>query len=176
MSNALEQLVRPFQAPNTIGTRRIVSTQTVITPDPVIVTWGQAGDMPVAVEVPPGEDPLLLAFEVKKKARHDLIARETERVRITNPEDENQYVIVERIKKATFKEKNAEAVAAYPKGSTITSTQTTTESSPPAGWEATEPQPKTDGTGPKDGTYPLKIEERDYYINWPPGENETVIV
>lgn len=180
MSNALEQLVRPFQSPDAIATRRIVRSQTTITPDPVVVTWGEAGDMPVAVEVPAGEDPQEIGFEVKKRARHDLVARETEKFKITNPDDPNQYVIAERLKKATFKEKNVDAVAAFPKGSTATSTQTTPGASPPGTWQPGETQVNTDGTGPlqqgeERRTYPLTIETRDYYISWPPAPNETPI-
>jgi hypothetical protein len=169
----LETLVRPFQSPTPIGTRRITPVRTAVATETAGGRWGKPGNMPVPVEVPPGEDPLLVSFEVKKRKEHQDVSRETEKVRIQNPDDPDQYVIAERIKKITFKEKKAEAMAAYNAGSG-TITTTTPGASPNGQWQPGETQVNSDGTQPgaQQSTYPLKVEERDYILNWPASPNE----
>lgn len=168
---SLEALVRPFQAPQSTATRRIVPVRTQVPPETAGVKWGVAGDLPVAVEVPVGEDPLAFSFEVTKRAAHNAIKMETERVRVENPDDPNQYLITERIKRVTFKEKDAAALAAYPKGGSVT--KTTPGASNHENWQPGETQVNTDGTGRLQGgeqrvTYPLKIEEREFVFDiWP---------
>jgi hypothetical protein len=167
----LESLIRPYQAPSTIGTRRIVTVRTKVPEETAGGTWGVAGNLPVAVEVPPGEDPALLSFTTKKKKDHEEISRVTEKVRVENPDDPSQYVVVERIKSVKFKEKNAETLAAY-SGAGGTVTKTTPGASPSGQWQPGETQVRTDGTGPTQPgeervTYPLQVEERNYTLNWP---------
>lgn len=162
----LEALVRPFQAPAPTATRRIVSVRTKVPTETAGVAWGAAGALPTAVEVPPGADPFLFNFNVKKWNQET--SRETETVRVENPSDPSQYVMVERIKKITFKEKDPETVATYPKASSATVTQVTT---PPPGMVAAPAQVSTDGTGPTPDSW-VTIDEREYELNWPEGEGE----
>lgn len=177
----LESFVRPFQRPENLGTRRIRSVTTQVPDQTAGGTWGIAGNLPVAVEVPPGEDPALLSFTVSKRKEHREVSRETERVRVENPDDPNQYVIIERIKSVRFKEKKPESIAAYNSGSAGTVTKTTPGASPQSQWQPGETQVKTDGVtdgGPYDPRkglplYPLKVEERDYILIWPPGPNDS---
>jgi hypothetical protein len=173
-----EPLVRPWQSSAAVATRRIVSVRAQVATETAGGTWGVAGTLPTAVEVPVGEDPQSIAIEVKKTKRQDAVQRDIERVKVTNPDDPDQFVVVERIKRIRFKEKDADSVAAFPKTSSATATQTTAGASPPGTWQPGETQVQTDGTGAlqkgeERSTYPLKIEERDFYINWPPGPNET---
>ena len=171
----LETLVRPFETGSPIGTKRITPVRTEVPTETAGGRWGKAGNLPVPVEIPPGEDPLTVGFEVKKRKEHDDVSRETEKVRIENPNDPDQFVIAERIKKITFKEKQAEAMAAYNTGSGSV-TQTTPGASPNSQWQPGETQVKSDGSAVQPGqeniTYPLKVEERDYNFNWPANPNE----
>src|SRR5580765_6353879 len=107
----LESLVRPSQSPVTLGTRRITPVRTQVATDTAGGTWGVAGNLPVAVEVPPEADPLVFNFEVKKSKEHQEVSRETEKIRVQNPNDPDQYVVIERLKSVRFKEKKAETIA-----------------------------------------------------------------
>lgn len=171
-----ESLVRPFQKTTTSPTRRVVAQRTEVEVTEAGTTWGDAGTLPEATEVPAGESPLDISFEVRKTKRQDEVSRETERVKVTNPDDPSQYVVVERVKKISFKEKDPEAVAAYPQpGGTSTSTVV----SPGSGvLQPGETQVHTDGSGvlqPGESQVkyaPLKVEQRDYYLNNTRGPNE----
>lgn len=172
----LESLVRPYQAPAPVSTKRITPVRTDVPDETAGGRWGKAGNLPVPVEVPPGEDPLLINFEVKKKKEHNEVSRETEKVRVENPDDPNQYVITERIKKITYREKKAETLAAYNNGSGSV-TQTTPGASPVSQWQPGETQVNSDGSGPTQPgeervTYPLKVEDRTYTFTWPVGPND----
>jgi hypothetical protein len=171
----LESLVRPFESPAPLGTRRITPVRTEVPTETAGGTWGVAGQLPVAVEVPPGEDPQLLSFDTKKRKEHREVSRDTERVRVENPDEPNQYVVIERLKSVRFREKKPDTIAAFnPSGSF---TLATPGASPIGTWQPGETQVRTDGTGPMQPgesrqTYPLTVEDRDYFLNWPPGPND----
>ncbi|MCK1668617.1 hypothetical protein [Bradyrhizobium sp. 153] len=97
---SLEKVVRPFQAGDVFAPRVMPPTQpaVVITDDdPSTLTWEakNSGDYDL------GEDPWLSGFNaswIEDKSR-----RQTETVRVQNPDDDTQYVDIERINKAVFK-------------------------------------------------------------------------
>lgn len=166
----LETLVRPFTTPNPLGTRRITTVRTKVPTETSGGTWGVAGNLPVAVEVPPGEDPLSIGIATQKKTNHIEISRETEKVRVENPEDPNQYVIVERIKNIGFKDKNPDTLAAFKKTGSVT--QTTPGASPSDQWQPGETQISTDGVDVARDLADLRqidYLEAYYELNWPPG-------
>lgn len=172
----LETLVRPFETKSPLATKRITPVRAEVPTETAGGRWGKAGNLPVPVEVPPGEDPLTIGFEVKKSKEHDLVSRETEKVRVQNPDDPNQYVVIERLKSASFKDKKPDTLAAYNAGSGSVS-QATPGASPNSQWQPGEVQVKSDGSsvgipGQQPVTYPLKIEDTKYNFNWPPGPNE----
>lgn len=171
----LETLVRPFAAPNPLGTRRITPVRTAVPTETAGGTWGVAGNLPQAVEVPPGEDPTFFNFEVKRSKEHNDVSHETEKVRIENPDDPSQYVIAERIKSIKFREKKPETIAAYNNSGSVTVVNPNGTGA--VGWQHGVTQVNTDGTGPTQAgeeriTYPLKVEDRTYTINWPASPNE----
>lgn len=102
----LEGIIRPFQQPDRLTRRRIVATNTKLDVNPVSLTWGEAGNLPVPQTT--------VNFTVKKEKDHIEISRETELVRIENPDDPSQYVMVERPKNITFREKGAPTYPTYP--------------------------------------------------------------
>lgn len=53
--------------------------------------WGQVGSLPSGEEVDTVQD-----FNVQKDEEHTEISRKSEDVRITNPDDDRDYVLVER--------------------------------------------------------------------------------
>lgn len=115
---SLEQLVRPFARPDTLSRRRIIASNTKVEVQPAILSWGTAGsiDSPREVEA---VDPLLIAVELKKD--HDEFTepapgmrREVERVRVENPDDPNQYVMVERIRRISFQKPVSNTLATGP--------------------------------------------------------------
>lgn len=172
-----EQIVRPSETPRTLTTRRILSTREVVEVTEARAAWGKTGQLPTAVEVPPGEGPFLFNFTVKEKKEHNAVDIKTQRIKVVNPDDNNQYVVTERIKSITFREKKASTIAAYPEYNTSTATQTQPGASPPETWQPGETQVNTDGTGPLQPgetrqTYPLKVEDRTYNITWPTAPNE----
>lgn len=182
---ALEILVRRYQKPQTSSGRRLISTREVVDVQPAILSWGAPGQLPEKVEVPIGEVPPLYAFEVKKKGKEQQeTAKVTEKVRIENPDDPDQYVVTERIKSIRFKEKDPDKLKSYPdrKNSTAYAGATDVEN-----WQPGETQVNSDGTGPTqpgetrvkyDDTVPLTVESRDFlfksaegfYTNIPPDQ------
>lgn len=108
----LEQIIRPFQSPNTLPTRRLVSNSTKIPEQSAAVAWGSAGTLPAPEK---REDNTSgLNFEVVKCDDH---YSETNRaynvVRIENPDDASQYVMVERINKISFNKKSETELQMY---------------------------------------------------------------
>lgn len=97
---SLEKVVRPFQTGDVFAPRVLPPTQpgqVVTQTEPSTMTWSgeNSGDYDQ------GPDPWLYGYNanwVEDKSR-----RETETVRVENPDDPDQYVEIERINKAVFK-------------------------------------------------------------------------
>jgi len=93
----LERIVRPFQTNDVFNARRLPISQAVSgeTPPEIQMTWQGAADGTYTEEAPPGA----LSIEVTEWRETD---RKTEKVRVENPDDKEQFVQVERIKRMTF--------------------------------------------------------------------------
>lgn len=125
----IEQIVRPFQSPTPLNTRRVIPSSTKEAPQTATIIWGKPGTMPVAVESAADQPVPMPGVNVKTKKvtdRNVEKSRETETIRIENPNDPSQYVIVERVKKITFDKispptlqgaSSAGGVTAYPSSS-----------------------------------------------------------
>lgn len=135
-----EQIVRPFQRLPTQTTQRIIASRTKIDVPDAIAQWGQAGTLPGAIEITPTEDGF--AFKVVDcDERFQENSRETEDIRIENPDDPNQYVVDQRIKKITFnKQEPAQTTFSYNKTSTAYAPSPAASGSP-----ATFPAPLNTG-------------------------------
>lgn len=104
--SGLEGIIRPFQQPDRLTRRRIVATNTKLTVQPVSLTWGEAGTLP--------EPQVGVNFSLKKEKQHVAIEVNYKPVRVENPDDSSQYVMVNRPTSIRFKEKAAPTFATYP--------------------------------------------------------------
>lgn len=100
---SLEKVVRPFQSGDVFAPRVMPPTQPaafVTEGDTSTMTWAgsNTGDYDL------GPDATVFGFDVRWE--EDKSRRETETVRVENPEDESQYVEIERINKAVFKQRS----------------------------------------------------------------------
>lgn len=94
----LEQIVRPFQAPDSL-IKRLNSTLVVQAPSGIpTLAWGAAGTAPT---------PFAVSFTVTGPINQFYeIDRQVTPVRIQNPDDSTQYVIAQRVDSVTFKKKS----------------------------------------------------------------------
>jgi len=100
----IENIVRPFQTPLVMGTKRVV-VQVVSAPGADAgISWGTAGTVPAAGQVPKDETPAGYGFTLELcDDTMDENNRETEDVRVENPDDPSQYIIYKRAKSINFK-------------------------------------------------------------------------
>lgn len=178
---SFEQLVRPAQKTSILPTRRILSTREVVEVQPAGATWGKAGTLPTAIEVPPEEDPAGISFTVKKDKEHtlDYEGSKKQKVRVENPNDPGQFVVEERLVKAKFVDKKPDTVPVYrvnPDGSEASSDRTTVYS--PGGSSIETVRSDTDTTygviDPR-ALVPLKVDSNKYVLIYPPAPNEIII-
>ena len=101
----MEQLVRPFQQPAVIATLRIHSVRDKVTVDPAIITWGAVGKLPEAIQQTDEFDGINFKIGECDDSNTEL-SRETSDIRVQNPDDPTQYVMVRRISKIAFKKKS----------------------------------------------------------------------
>jgi hypothetical protein len=100
MSFALETIVRPFQTPVVINQGRVVVSRLKVPVTPAELRWGTVGTLPTAVEAPPGTE----NFNVQDcNSGFSETTRGTTDVRVENPNDKNQFVMVRRINNIAFK-------------------------------------------------------------------------
>ena len=179
-----EQIVRPAQKVSVTPTRRILSTREIVEVKPAGATWGKPGTLPVAIEVPPEEDPAGISFTVKKDKEHELDyeGSKKQKVRVENANDPNQFVVEERLIKAKFVDKKPDTAAVYrvnPDGSEAGSDRTTVYSPGGSSVETVSPDTKTTyGTvDPRDpNTFePHRVESNKYNIAWPLNPNEKIV-
>lgn len=98
----LEQLVRPFQRRDlSPRTRIVVSTGTGT--EPIVIEFGEAGSLPTGKQ-----DTFEIKLE-KEKEQYKETHRTTRKVRIENPDDPDQYVMVERPEKMKLDKKKTPA-------------------------------------------------------------------
>lgn len=99
----LEQAVRPFQDAGNIASRQIVSKQIKKSRQRSRVVWGGIGTLPVADMEDTGTDPAGYSFKLEQCSdTYKEHKRETEQVRVSNPNDSSQYVDIDRIKLISF--------------------------------------------------------------------------
>jgi hypothetical protein len=99
MSFALETIVRPFETPLVITQGRVVVSRLKVPITPAETRWGAVGTLPTATEVPKGG-----GFTVKDcNTNFAESARVGTDVRVENPHDKTQFVVVRRIDSITFK-------------------------------------------------------------------------
>jgi len=100
----IEQLVRPFQV---VGGRGVVSTQVTREVRPAGVTWGALGMLPTPYGSPePGPVPPfnIIVKGLNQKNVQQPAKNEFEKVKIQQEGNPDNYVVVQRLKKASFKD------------------------------------------------------------------------
>lgn len=98
-----EQLVRPYQSPGAIVSRGVVSKHTKKSRSKARVVWGDVGTLPVADREDVATDPSGYSFKLETcDDNYKEAKRQTNSVRVENPNDSSQYVIVDRIELISF--------------------------------------------------------------------------
>ncbi len=89
----MERIVRPFQLGEVFTARVLppVEQPAVTVPEDIVQVWGKGNDT--------NYDRFSLSGIVGGKVNYTESERVTQTVRITNPQDENQFVDVERIQR-----------------------------------------------------------------------------
>jgi hypothetical protein len=101
--SALEQIVRPFAPPQPFNTQRLVATSVKQPTQTAHVNWGVAGTLPSAIETPALQPAAGIGFNTKKQdQRLTETSRETEKVKVQQEGNPDNFVVIERIKKITF--------------------------------------------------------------------------
>lgn len=178
-----EQVVRPSQRPNVVPTRRIISVREVVEVEPSGATWGKAGTLPTAIEVPPGEDPAGISFTVKKSKEYNLDYDKStkQQVKVHNPDDPSQFVVEERLKKAVFTDKKPDSAPVYrvnPDGKEAESDRTKTYSPGGSSIETVNPDPgwHADNAGSQASQFqPVKVTDHAYGLSYPNAANEDIV-
>lgn len=106
--SSFEQLVRPFAARRVTVTSRIVPATIPATAETAILRWGVAGNIPPGVKQEPGVDLETAGFNMNQcnETWQQVGDPVTERKRITNPNDQNVFVDVDRVTEIQFKANN----------------------------------------------------------------------
>ena len=119
----LEQLVRPFVSRQVAPTTRIISSSKKQPVQISTLTWGAAGALPVAVlEIEEGG----FGFTIDLKSMNTEQWRITEPVRIENPDNSSDFVMVDRIKSIGFKKPTSDKSSTSTVDKTTGATTTTT--------------------------------------------------
>ena len=124
---ALEQAIRPFQAPGTLATRRIIAVNSQISVTRALITWGAAGAMPTPTEEDAAEQ---FAFKVEQCDENNTEqTRKTHTTRVTQDGNPDNYVDVELTNSISFQKKATNKLV----GSLVSETTAFTQEDPFAG-------------------------------------------
>lgn len=99
----LEKIIRPFQRPTTIETRRIVANSIKDPVEPATGSFGKAGTLPAAIQ---DAEASTSGFEFKVISCDDRFAehqRVTVPIKVSNPDDPDTFVMVDRIETISWK-------------------------------------------------------------------------
>jgi hypothetical protein len=96
---SLERVVRPFQRNDVFTARVLAPVQPAVPPntDNTTITWDGSSDASVDPAPP------TYTWEFHAEWDEDKDQRKTDTVRIRNPDDQEQYIDVERITQMVFK-------------------------------------------------------------------------
>lgn len=97
----LEQIVRPFQAPTTLAKRRIVASNAKLDVEPATITWGTAGGLPSAVQKEDVQDGSEFKV-IDCNDQYQETSRKTEQKRVSNPNNPDDYLIIELTNRVSF--------------------------------------------------------------------------
>lgn len=101
----LETVVRPYEAPQPISTDTIVTQRALVPSSRARLRWGAVGALPPATT----HDVHILDCDDKYQERQSP-ARTTNLVKVVNPDDSSQYVIVESLASIFFSKKSKDDI------------------------------------------------------------------
>jgi hypothetical protein len=96
--DSIEKLVRPFQAPDLFSRAKIPVVSENKLADPIVIVWGDVGEMPS-----PQSD--FIGWTIEHKETLNEMDRKSDTIRIENPEDPSNYVMVKRAKEVNVAHK-----------------------------------------------------------------------
>jgi hypothetical protein len=111
------EALRPFETPLVAPKTRIVGKPLKQPLEIATLTWGGAGTLPTAIQIPVVGG----GYKIDPTSMNNELWRITEPVRIENPDDSSQYVIIDRVTSLAFNNPKGLA-AAGPADATTTST------------------------------------------------------
>lgn len=115
---SLEQLVRPFARPDALSRRRIVASNLKIEVTPAIISWGAAGSIAGAQEIEAIDEGGTAFTVLSCDDRYEEVDRGERAARVENPDDPNQYVMVNRPTYIAFNKASEWEAANYTKTTT----------------------------------------------------------
>lgn len=99
----LESIVRPFERPNWLATRRLIAAREKIDVEPAIISWGKAGTIPGATQIDEPTADSFLNFTVQDcNDRFTELNRSTTSVRVTQEGVPENFVDFNRIDQIAF--------------------------------------------------------------------------
>jgi len=110
--SGMEALVRPFETPNTLATRRIIASNVKIAIAPVVKSWGVTGTLPapVMIETPGPPDPTDFTV-LTCDDNWSETERTTTPVRIGQTGSPENFVVVDRIDQIAFEKGRTSAAS-----------------------------------------------------------------
>lgn len=95
------EVIRPFETPLPLNQDRVVPSVVKQAAQVSQLIWGKVGKLPAPIE----ENPAFMSFKVINPGDQDLAetTRQSQNVRVQNPNDSTQYVEVARVQNITFR-------------------------------------------------------------------------
>lgn len=110
---SLERIVRPYQRPNALALGRLISRTVAPSTDVATISWGDVGTLPTPTQEDVPDDSVGFNVEVCD-SDYSEASRVVQPVKVTNPGDDSQFVVVDRVKSMSFrvteKSKNAGSI------------------------------------------------------------------
>lgn len=94
----LESIVRPFQRPDRLATRRLIAASTKIDVGEAVISWGKAGTIPGATQIDEPDEDSSFSFTVKDcDEGFQELSRKVTPIRIEQEGVPENFVIFNRI-------------------------------------------------------------------------------
>lgn len=163
----LEQIIRPFQAPDSLNKRLNITIVVQAPADIPILSWGSQGTQPTAFGI---------SFKVQGPINQFYEeTRNVTPVRIQNPDDDSQYVIAQRVDSINFKKK-PDPQFATPTGSDGNGSGSSAGAAVNTGYSSNNPNPSTSDNPlvtPAPAVTQTTPEQDQYSLNQSASPNET---
>jgi hypothetical protein len=119
MTIALERLVRPYQKPTALAFGRVISRTVAPSADTATILWGDVGTLPTPTQEDVPDDSVGFTVEVCD-TDYTETSRIVQPVKVKNPDDDSQFVIVDRIQSMSFRSQEKAKLAGAIRSETTT--------------------------------------------------------